>query len=130
MMEIDRGAFIASLGGAAVVELMGHEDRADALEDYALEQLDAAVARSQGQQPVYPTVAELEAQIETRSYRRGVGGLFVATSGAEKVKRLSRMPPNPTLQDFFTLRFASANHVLQIAMRARKTGMSEHGVLA
>jgi hypothetical protein len=130
MMEIDRRAFIASLGGAAVVELMGHEDRADALEDYALEQLDAAVARSQGQQPVYPTVAELEAQIETRSYRRGVGGLFVATSGAEKVKRLSRMPPNPTLQDFFTLRFAPANHVLQSATRALKTGMSEEVVLA
>jgi len=36
----------------------------------------------------------------------------------------------PTLEDFFRLRFAPANHVLQSATRALKTGMSEEIVLA
>ena len=40
------------------------------------------------------------------------------------------MPKNPTLQDFFRLRFAPANHVLQSATRALKTGMSEEIILA
>jgi hypothetical protein len=40
------------------------------------------------------------------------------------------MPPKPTLKDFFELRFAPANHVLQSATRALKTGMSEEVILA
>jgi len=43
-MEIDRRSFIASLGGAAVVSRMSHEQRADALEDYSIRKLDEAVA--------------------------------------------------------------------------------------
>ena len=130
MMEIDRRAFIASLGGVAVVNLMDHEARADAMEHYAMDQLDAAVAQAQGQgqQQAYPTVAQLEAQIETKSTRRGVGSLFVANQG--NVKRLNPMPAAPTLKDFFELRFAPANHVLQSATRAMKTGMDEEVILA
>jgi hypothetical protein len=128
-MEIDRRAFIASLGGPAAVSLMDHEARADALEHYMMDKLDEAIQA--GQQPAekYPTVAELEAQIETRSYRRGTGSLFVGRGG-EKVKRLEPMPANPTLADFFKYRFAPANHVLQSATRAMKTGMSEKVILA
>ncbi len=72
----------------------------------------------------FPSAAELEAQIETRSYRRGVGNLFVNTRGG-KMKKLEPMPKNANLHDFFRLRFAPANHVLQSATRALKTGMSE-----
>jgi hypothetical protein len=43
-MEIDRRAFIASLGGAAAVNLMDHEAKAEALEHYMEEKLDAMVA--------------------------------------------------------------------------------------
>jgi hypothetical protein len=129
MLEIDRRTFIASLGGAAAVKLLDHEAAADALEDYSIEQLDAAVAKAQGQQPTFPTVAELEAQIESRTYRRGVGGLFVG-GGTRNVRRLPPMPAKPTLKDFFELRFAPANHVLQSATRALKTGMSEDIILA
>lgn len=132
MLEIDRRAFIASLGGAAVAKMMNHESRADALEDYSIEQLDAAVAASQGrgqQQPVYPTVAQLEADIDKRGNRRGVGSLFVGVNG-DNVKRLKPMPAKPTLKDFFELRFAPANHVLQSATRALKTGMTEEVILA
>jgi len=127
-MEIDRRAFIAGLGGAAVVAAMDHEAKADALEHYMEEQLDEAAAQSQDQPEKFPTVAELEAQIETRGYRRGAGGLFVSTRG--NVKKLEPMPPKPTLVDFFNLRFAPANHVLQSATRAMKTGMSEEVILA
>jgi hypothetical protein len=40
------------------------------------------------------------------------------------------MPAKPTLLDFFKLRFAPANHVLQSATRALKTGQGEETVLA
>ena len=50
LLEIDRRAFIASLGGAAVVSRMSHEARADALEDYSIRTLDDAVAYAQGGQ--------------------------------------------------------------------------------
>ena len=108
------------------VSAMGHEARADALEDYTIERLNEAEAQGGGQ--TYPTVAELEAQIETRTSRRGVGRLFVGRDG--NMSRLPRTPAEPTLQDFFELRFAPANHVLQSATCALKTGMSEEIILA
>jgi hypothetical protein len=132
LIDIDRRTFIASLGGIAAVKLMSHEDRADALEDYCIEQLDEAVAagnnQQQQQQAQFPTVAELEAQIETRNRRRGVDSLFVAGSG--NVRKLPPLPAKPTLKDFFELRFTPATHVLQSATRALETGMSEDIILA
>lgn len=128
-MEIDRRAFIASLGGAAAVAVMSHEDRADALEAYMEEELDAAVEARQAAQGKYPTVAELEAQNESRQFRRGVGGLFVPGRDG-KLRPLATLPEKPTLLDFFNLRFAPANHVLQSATRALKTGMTEEVILA
>jgi hypothetical protein len=129
-MEIDRRAFIASLGGAAAVAAMDHEAKAEALEHYMEEQLDQQVAAGQGGQPEkFPTVAEIEAQIETRPFRRGTGGVFTGQRG-QNVKKLEPIPDKATLQDFFRLRFAPANHVLQSATRAMKTGMSEEIILA
>src|SRR5712692_4846880 len=127
-MEVDRRLFIASLGGAATVSLMDSEARADALEDYMSQQLDDGPPAKVAEK--FPTVAEIEAQIETRGYRRGAGSLFVSSQPGGKVKRLEPMPPNPTLLDFFKLRFAPANHVLQSATRALKTGMTEEVILA
>ena len=128
--EIDRRAFIASLGGAAAVGAMSHEARADALEDYSIEALDQAVAQAQGrgggaQTP--PTVAQLEERITTRTSRRGVGNIFVS---GRNMTRLAKLPDKPTLLDYFKLRFAPANHVLQSATRAMKTGMTEEVILA
>ena len=122
-MEIDRKAFFASMGGAAAVGAMSPEAKADALEHYMLMQLNAGNAKN------FPTAADIEAQIETRPYRRGAGNLFVATKG--NVKRLEPMPAKPTLADFFKLRFmATSNHVLQSANRAVQTGQSEEVILA
>src|SRR5262249_14735948 len=101
--EIDRRAFIASLGGAAAVAMMDHEARAEALEEYTEATLDDLVDQNQGAQgggqEHFPTVAEIEAQIDTRPSRRGAGNLFVARSG--NVSRLERLPAKPTLVDFF-----------------------------
>ena len=155
-MEIDRRALITRLGGVAAISLMSSEARADALEDFMSEQLDAAVEAGQQGTPTsrppvtgggenFPTVAELEAQIETRSWRRGAGSLFVPQGGGlgggdnaegamaartPKVKKLEPLPEKPTLLDYFKYRFAPANHVLQSATRAQKTGMSEEVIFA
>jgi len=126
-MEIDRRAFIASLGGPAVVAMMDHEAKAEALEHYMEEKLDEMVATQQPEK--FPTVAEIEAQIETRPFRRGTGSVFTGQRG-QNVKIITPMPAKPTLKDFFELRFAPANHVLQSATRAMKTGMSEEIILA
>jgi hypothetical protein len=125
-MEIDRRAFFASLGGVAAISMMDAEARADALEDYMSEQLDAAAPQQGGAK--FPTAAEIEAQIDSRGYRRGAGSLFVAQQG--NVKQLAPMPEKPTLLDFFKYRFAPANHVLQSATRAMKTGMPEETIFA
>jgi hypothetical protein len=136
-MEIDRRAFIASLGGAAVVSRMSHEARADALEDYSIHELDRQVAYAQAGQGAaapehFPTVAELEARIDGSQSRRGAGNLFIGTRD-RPVTRLEPMPKRPTLMDFFNLRFKTAgayNHVLQSATRAMKTGMTEEVIFA
>ena len=135
--EIDRRAFIATLGGAAVDNRMSHEARADALEDYSIHKLDEAVAYAQSGQSAaaperFPTMAELEAKIDGSASRRGAGNLFVSTQG-RPIARLEPMPKRPTLIDFFNLRFKTAgayNHVLQSATRAMKTGMTEEVILA
>src|SRR4051812_10677845 len=123
-MQIDRRLFISSLGGAAVVKLMSHEAKAEALEAYMMGQLNTA----NGAKPAtkFPKAAEIEAQIETRSYRRGVGNLFLTTAPNGKVKKLEKMPAKPTLVDFFKYRFMqTSNHVLQSANQAQKRGMSQ-----
>src|SRR6266852_8068802 len=58
-MHIDRRAFLATLGSAAVVEAMSSEARADALEHYMIAQLAKAAPAAQ------PLVV-----------RRGAGALF------------------------------------------------------
>src|SRR5439155_21905690 len=80
------------------------------------------------QAETFPTGGEIGGQIEPRPFRRGAGSLF--TAGRGNVKRLEPMPPKPTLHDFFRLRFQPANHVLQSATRAMKTGMTEEVILA
>jgi hypothetical protein len=122
-MEIDRRLFIAGLGGAAAVATMGPEAKADAIEDFMIEELAAEDTAK------FPTVAEVEAQIETRSYRRGAGSLFIATRG--NVKKLDPMPEKPTLIDFYNHRFGGVvRHCLQSANHAQKTGMPEEIIFA
>ena len=120
-MELDRRAFFSSLGGVAAIALLSDEAKADALEHHLMAQVSGTVA--------FPTVAELETQVDTRPSRKGAGNLFVSNSG--NVKRLAPLPAKPTLADYFNLRFmVTSNHCLQSANRAMKNGMSEEIVLA
>lgn len=132
MIRIDRRDFIASLGGAAAVGLMSHEARADALEHYLEERLYASAEGSSGggSGAGFPTVAELEAQIATRPYRRGVGTLMLNSRGGN-VELLPPMPARPTLVDFFEHRFQrTRNHCFQSANKARERGAQDEVVLA
>jgi hypothetical protein len=86
MIDIDRRDFIAGLGGAAVVSAMSHEARADELEDELNRRLQLAQAPAT-ESNRFPTATEVEAQITTRSYRRGAGRGFLNTDG-ENVARL------------------------------------------
>jgi hypothetical protein len=129
--EIDRKALLDSLGGDEAIKNLDSESKADALEHHMmmLMQVDPRGANGSGAEEKYPTVAEVEAQIETRYWRRGVGNLFVSPAG--NVRRLPPLPDKPTLFDYFDLRFgATRNHVLQSAALALKNGMSEEIVLA
>jgi hypothetical protein len=139
-MDLDRRQVIAALGGAAVVDAMGSEAKAEALEEYLSQELDAVMAAKLGVPKETPTVAELEAQIETRTFRKGVGTIFAVGASTpfgnkvegegNVVKRLPGMPGKPTLLDFFRLRFAPATHILQSADKALTAGMPEEIVLA
>ena len=113
-MDVDRRAFLASLGGVALVESLDSEAKAEALEHYMMEALDASAGGGQVAPPPDPTI------------RRGAGNVF----SQGRMPQVEPMPAQPTLIDFFNLRFAPANHVLQSATRALQTGMSEETVLA
>lgn len=119
-MNIDRRAFLSSLGTAVAIEAMSSEALADALEHHMIERLDQVPGAQLGER-------------KERPYRRGIGSVFVLGGSGDGVfpaNKLEPMPPSPTLLDFFKLRFAPANHVLQSATRALKTGMNEETILA
>ena len=117
-MDLDRRSFLASLGGAAAIEAMPHEERADALEHYMMDLID-----------------EQGAQNNQLAVRRGVGSIFSGrgepnAEGRLEPRKLELFPARPTLVDFFKLRFAPATHVLQSATDALKKGESEERILA
>jgi hypothetical protein len=127
MQNIDRRAFIAFLGGSTAVAAMTADAKADALEHYLAANL-AAPASGGATRP--PTVAELDAQIPTRNYRRGVGNGMVAKEGGT-VTALPPLPARATLTDFIKLRLQSnAEHCLQSARLARKKNLDEDIVFA
>jgi hypothetical protein len=105
MIEVDRKAFLASLGVGAL-ELMDPEEKAEALEHYMLDQIDEA-AQQQAPGP------------------RGTGNLLRASEFP-----LEPMPEKPTLVDFFNLRLAAKSHCLQSATHALRSGYPERTVMA
>ena len=113
-MEVDRRAFIASLGGVAAVSLMSHEDRAEALEHYMIEEIEqqGATSQSQSGSSIYRKPAKA----------RGTGTVF-------RMDDLEEMPAQPTLMDFYKTRFRSS-HVIRSATHAIDTGQPERTVFA
>ena len=113
-MDVDRRKFFASVGGAAAVAALSHEDQAEALEHFMTDELDRMGQFGQpGSIPV-----ELKAP-------RGTGNLFTP-----KPEPFGAMPEKPTLIDFFNHRFAPARHVLQSATHAMETGQPERTIFA
>lgn len=137
-MVQEKKEIIEALGGDAMVAGMDHEQRAEALEEYLIKQLNA---RTSGPPP---TTAQLDQEIDARTFRRGVGTLFAVGGSnpfgvrlpgeAATVQRLAPMPDKPTLMDFFQYRFIPASHLAPHVMRsadyARKQGFEEEVVFA
>jgi hypothetical protein len=129
MPHIDRRDFIAFLGGTAAVGGMTAEAKAEGIERFLAANATAAAAPAGSMPKRAPTVAELEAQIPTRTYRRGAGKLFAAEQG--NVALLASMPDKPTLVDFIRLRFmGTSEHCLQSARLARQKNLDEDIVFA
>ena len=128
-MEVDRRVFLATLGVGAL-ELMSPEDKAEALEHYMEEKLDAEIAARDGTEPVLympdgEAIALTELQQENPRPPRGTGSLFMPRS-----REFAPMSDKPTLVEFFEKRFAPANHVLQSATHALDTGQPERTIFA
>ncbi len=130
-MDIDRRAFLASVGGLAVVQTMDDEAKAEALEHYMMDMLDGGHGHG-AEGLIVGGEAQVAAAPPEATIRRGAGSLFGPQGPAEnrKMAQLAPMSDKPTLIEFYDKRFAPANHVLQSATRAMKTGMSEEIILA
>ena len=100
---------------------MTPSERADALEEHMMLQLNRRVAKS-----VLFTSGELD---PTRPVSPPADPSQLALMGDDP--RLKKMPARPTLLDFFKFRFSpSQNHLLQSATHALKAGNNEKVVLA
>jgi hypothetical protein len=111
-VQIDRETFFSVLGGEEAAGKLSDEERADALDHYLIEQLNAPdyaerVAISRQPNGMAPTI------------RRGTGNMF--GDGRESPVDLAPMPKRPSLLDFLRLRtiFPNVRHVLQSAADAR-----------
>jgi hypothetical protein len=122
-IQIDRAAFIATLGGSEAVATMSDEQRADALDDFLIEQLNS---------PDYPKrIADHRAEgMSAGTLRRGAGAIF--GDGRHPLTELAPMPKHPMLLDFLRLRsnFPMVRHLLQSAEHARRSGAGEQEILA
>jgi HD domain len=100
---------------------MTPSERADALEEHMLEQLNRRIAKS-----VLFTSGELD---PTKPAPPPADPSQLVLMGDDP--RLPRMPAKPTLLDFFKYRFSpSQNHLLQSATHALKAGHDEKIILA
>jgi hypothetical protein len=108
------------MANEAASATLGASERADALEDKMMKDLDKYIVRSVlftsgDRDPTGPLQSPLPA-----------GKL--ALLGPDP--RLKPMPKKPTLVDFFNNRFAPINHMLQSATHAMKGGHNEKVILA
>lgn len=111
---MDRRNFLTSLGAAATASVAGAATltaKADALEHAMSEALDRRVAT--------PWACSLGGEAPD-------SGPWLM----HHEPRLPKMPDRPTLIDFYRLRFAPAQHVLQSARLALKNGSKEKVVMA
>jgi hypothetical protein len=106
-MEIDRRAFLTSVGGIAAIEAMDPEAKAEALEHFMMHRLDEEAA---GGLVAIDGEAQVVAAPPEATIRRGAGSLFGPTGpeGQRAMAKLAPMSDKPTLLEFFEKRFAPA----------------------
>ncbi|MGE3460253.1 MAG: hypothetical protein AB7I04_00005, partial [Pseudomonadales bacterium] len=113
---MDRRLFLRSLGAAALTPAMTLSEKADAVEEQMMRELDRVVAGSSichyGEDGEFPELAPGQHFLQGHD------------------PRLPRMPERPTLADFFNYRLAPATHLLQSAKVAKNAGMDEETILA
>jgi hypothetical protein len=99
-------------------------ERADELEERMMDELNERIATKS----VLFNIADGRVEMESGPALQAKypGRYFLM--GADP--RLPKMPDKPTLIDFFKLRFATMNHLLQSATHALKAGLNEKTVLA
>jgi hypothetical protein len=111
------------MGNDKITSRMSLSERADHLEEQMMFELDRVITKS-----VFSHLTDGKVEME--------GGAALLAKYPGKYfnmgpdPRLPAMPEKPTLMDYFKNRFASANHLLQSAALARKSGHSEKVVLA
>jgi hypothetical protein len=105
-------------------DVMTSSQRADALEEKMMRELDQAIA----------VKSRLFLLADADFAMPNGVALQKAKPGAKMLMgddpRLPKMPDKPTLMDFFKYRFAPAAHLLQSARHALTAGMSEKVILA
>lgn len=115
---MDRRSFLTNMSAATAASITGAltlSQKADALEEAMSLELDKRIAT-----PWFCNIEPTPEAVagDTRPYYM------------HDDPRLPKMPDAPTLTDFFKLRFAPANHVLQSARLAKINGYDEKIVLA
>jgi hypothetical protein len=98
-------------------------ERADALEHKQMEELNVIIAKS-----VLFNMADGAVTIANGAAQMAQNPGKYMLMGDDP--RLPQMPAKPKLADFFKLRMASSNHLLQSAAHARRAGLPEKQVLA
>jgi hypothetical protein len=104
---------------------MTMSERADALEDQMMAELNVNIVRSVLFRSGDEDPTEMRENGSADIDKRPGSTMLIGHD-----PRLKKMPAKPTLMDFFKLRFASANHVLQSARLALKNGYDEKIVFA
>lgn len=109
--------------GPATARPMTMDERADELEEQMERELEHIITKS-----VLFNLADGKVEMEGGAALQAKHPGKLMLMGADP--RLPKMPEKPTLLDFFRLRFASTNHLLQSATHALKAGVDEKIVLA
>jgi hypothetical protein len=104
------------------VQAMTLSERADALEEHMMHELEYIVIKS-----TLFNLADGKVTDDTAAQLARNPGKYLLMRDDP---RLPRMPAKPTLIDYFKCRFASTSHLLQSAALAKKAGHSEKVILA
>jgi hypothetical protein len=104
------------------VPAMTLSERADALEEHMMHELERIVVKS-----ALFNLADGKMSDETAALLARNPGKYLVM---KEDPRLPKMPEKPALIDYFKCRFASTSHLLQSAALAKKAGHSEKVIMA